>query len=36
MDAEMIFYLVLWWLLMAVVAFGIRIAIERWFWRNKQ
>ena len=36
MDAEMIFYLVLWWLLMAVVAFGIRIAIERWFWRNKR
>jgi hypothetical protein len=36
MDAEMVFYLVLWWLLMAVVAFGIRIAIERWFWRNKQ
>ena len=36
MDAEMVFYLVLWWLLMAVVAFGIRIAIERWFWRNKR
>ena len=36
MDAEMVFYLVLWWLFMAVVAFGIRIAIERWFWKGKK
>jgi hypothetical protein len=36
MDADLLLYVLAGWLLMAVVAFGIRIAIERWFWRNKQ
>lgn len=36
MNAEMIFYLALGWLGVAVVSFGIRVAVERWFWRGKR
>jgi hypothetical protein len=36
MDADLLLYVLAGWLGIAAVSFGIRIAIERWFWRNKQ
>lgn len=36
MSADLWMYLIFGWLCVAVVSFGIRIAIERWFWRNKR
>jgi hypothetical protein len=36
MDADLLLYVLAGWLCVAVVSFGIRVAVERWFWRNKQ
>ena len=36
MSADLLLYVLVGWLLMAVVSFGIRVAVERWFWRNKR
>jgi hypothetical protein len=36
MDADLLLYVLAGWLCVAVVSFGIRVAVERWFWRNKR
>ena len=36
MTADLLLYVLVGWLCVAVVSFGIRVAVERWFWRNKQ
>lgn len=36
MDADLLLYVLAGWLCVAVVSFGIRVVVERWFWRNKQ
>ena len=36
MDADLLLYVLAGWLCVAAVSFGIRVAVERWFWRNKR
>jgi hypothetical protein len=36
MNADLLLYVSAGWLCVAVVSFGIRVAVERWFWRDKR
>ena len=36
MSADLWLYLILGWLGVAALSLGIRVAIERWFWRGKR
>jgi len=36
MTADLLLYVLAGWLCVAAVSFGIRVAVERWFWKGKK